>query len=1178
MGRDLSYVIVYNAHNGLTLKIPKPVRFHHIQSFKSYLVETFSNYNLARPENIFMLTSFGIKFNFQIINEVSEIYVFDKRLFNRMDDEAILNNYLLQTEDDKFKSLQPQSFTQFKAMNTHGSEESIYADWTKSLVNLSHSLEELVERFISHINVIFKSFNIILQFIANLINATDKNVQNHFNYIKLLGMKSLHTSWKNYYKELQTFPPIVLSHSPQHKIHLANYLDEVTLKENAAEVSSTLPKIIDAFNGFLNGLDSANYEKDSVDKCIESLRKESMNNFSELELIRSSSLKAIALASKQSLSNSRDHLKEIFTQTEKLYNALESLATFKRKISREGLRIFQNVAKMQMKMVEIKSNMKNFMKDNSYGVSAGLISNTDDTPREQDSIAKVRQAENLLSMTVDLPLLFGFMLIEQRRQYEWFDFFTKGVVSNVSEQLMIIIDHEKMFQKLWIKKFGAFIKLLNVKNDARVHVPSVEVSLSNGYSEAMKGSTLAFLGDLVIERDDIAHYIESIKTHKFTNSSKFASLLAKNFKDLMISTDNLKKVTRVVSSLGSMTSVNPIETNLMVLRNYQEGLKEFEQDHEINLVKDLRQRIRKLEDLLHQQQYSNLSNWPVIKSQGVKISDANNMSMLLTSHPSPMTSDPTKFLKEKSKNSSIEEKREMKAKPLDASTTIDKHLDNIRLKKENNELKNSNKQLHESNLILKEQISKLQESLRLEQQKNENLLSQYEKKLSEVQSYATELKESNVNEAQKIREEHNAMVTQLAKDKNELKSKVNELESKNRTLENNASSNRDLEQEISDLTAELSDLRIFKTELYSNMQAKSAEFTNERNELEKKIKDLISQLERLTDDYENLMEITQAKERHFEATIASATDVIKQLFLRVIQLMRRCYKFVEEFSLVLESMGLLLIEEQNAETKKMEYRIKRVKGLKAKKADHGENALITESKLHGIHSLVVEEIAKSMKWVESIGVSFEDDTGDETMKDEIINEYEKEATRLSHLFEKYFSDSEDRLSPFAAFFNTISFDENVQLHALETDTVEINKMFFLNSIAKRFNDVEGFAKKLTKEIKSKTQEKSVDGAKKRIAVNNFSEGDLVLFLPTRIDDGLAIENEDIPIPWTAFNLDAPHYFLDISTKTNIGNEEWYVGRIISMEERLVTDENAQDKDENPYHLSAGTSWYMVQTK
>lgn len=41
-----------------------------------------------------------------------------------------------------------------------------------------------------------------------------------------------------------------------------------------------------------------------------------------------------------------------------------------------------------------------------------------------------------------------------------------------------------------------------------------------------------------------------------------------------------------------------------------------EVDYDINLVKGLKIRIRKLENLLHQQQYKDLSNWPVTRSNG----------------------------------------------------------------------------------------------------------------------------------------------------------------------------------------------------------------------------------------------------------------------------------------------------------------------------------------------------------------------------------------------------------------------------------------------------------------------------------------------------------------------------------------------------------------------------------
>lgn len=1210
MAMSLSYVTIYNAHNGQSLKIPKPVHFHNLQSFKGYLVDSFSSHILDRPESIFLLTSFGIKFNFHIINELSEVYLFDKRLFNQTNDEEILAKYLQQTEDYLFKQLEPKSFFRIESYpsKTLLSPGEFY---NKALLLGSRS-QEYVARFSTQINVIFKSFNIILQFIANLISGTEKNVNNHLNYVKVLNAKSLHDSWKVHYKELHSLSAVTFKKAPRLQIHLTSYLDEKRLAESAKEVNTILPEIIGVFNGFLTSLNEANEEKNGVDKRIELLRKESMETFKEFEVTKTSSFSTFESLSKELASTvvlNDDRKAKIVTEAEKLFDALASFANFKEILSHEAVLIFQSVAKMQMSMVGTRTEMKKIMSDNSVNDpnqswKSKII--------DQNAIMKVREAENLLSLTVDLPLLFGFMLVEKRRQYEWYDFFSKGIVANVLEQLTGIIDHEKMFQKLWIKKFGSFIHLLNSKSGTRVQVPSIDLSIVNGDNSFRLDSIFSILGDVEVQRDDITSYIENIRSHHFVNNTKFANLLEKNFKDLMISTETLKKITKTVSNLSSITSGDGKEIRLGLSHSHLVGEKSsIEQDLDLNLIKDLRHRIRKLEDLLHQQQFSNLSNWPVIKGPENRPVD-NNMSMLLVPQMGKSVTDPTKLLKGKPKL--LTDSKGIKFKPLDTSATIDKHLDNIRLRKENSELTSANKRLQDANDRLQNEIAALKEALENEKRRNEQLEVKHEKILSDTITHnrdftdsQTKIIESQAGELQVMKQTYDQQTYQMYdlqskyeviqeekrstsaeyeidkklwnEERGKLQDQVLELRRSYDNMTDQSSTNQELAQEISDLTAELSDLRTFKTELVSNMQAKEIEFSNERSSFEKQIDDLKLKLETNGEDYENLMEIAQTKENHFERTIAKAVDMMRKLILIVTHLMTRNYKFVEEFCFVLESMGLLLVKEMNSDTGVLEFKIKRVKGLKSKKVDNDNNEEFF-MRSHHVQSDIINELGNSIAWIGSVELQLEmrPHSAGESDKESTVNEYEQELSSLISVFEQYFSDASGEPSPFTEFLKEISLNEHSQSRVY-SPVADVSEMFFLRAISKRFNDVEGFAKKLTKEIKSKSHEKSklIEAAKKKIAVNNFEEGDLVLFLPTQIERSSVSVDGKYVTPWTAFNIDATHYFLDIDKKANFGNEEWFVGRITGIERREVTEENAQEKGENPFHLNAGTSWYMVET-
>ncbi|KAI8611805.1 hypothetical protein BC830DRAFT_1139585 [Chytriomyces sp. MP71] len=103
----------------------------------------------------------------------------------------------------------------------------------------------------------------------------------------------------------------------------------------------------------------------------------------------------------------------------------------------------------------------------------------------------------------------------------------------------------------------------------------------------------------------------------------------------------------------------------------------------------------------------------------------------------------------------------------------------------------------------------------------------------------------------------------------------------------------------------------------------------------------------------------------------------------------------------------------------------------------------------------------------------------------------------------------------------------------------------------------------------------------KIAFSSFKEGDLALFLPTRN-----------PKAWAAFNVNAPHYFLSISSAetlfpSQIKNRDWILGIIMSIDARKVeqstksltnssVDAPAADEqnDSNPFGLAAGSKFFM----
>jgi autophagy-related protein 11 len=143
---------------------------------------------------------------------------------------------------------------------------------------------------------------------------------------------------------------------------------------------------------------------------------------------------------------------------------------------------------------------------------------------------------------------------------------------------------------------------------------------------------------------------------------------------------------------------------------------------------------------------------------------------------------------------------------------------------------------------------------------------------------------------------------------------------------------------------------------------------------------------------------------------------------------------------------------------------------------------------------------------------------------------------------------------------------------------------FADAVIRRIREIEHLARKWQKEAKNyrdKCRAAQLE-AQQKIAFRSFKAGDLALFLPTRSQETRS---------WAAFNVGAPHYFLHEQEFHNLDSRDWLLARISSVDERVVdlgkkmsdlrppsssSDGNASFVDENPFGLSDGLRWYLLE--
>lgn len=175
-------------------------------------------------------------------------------------------------------------------------------------------------------------------------------------------------------------------------------------------------------------------------------------------------------------------------------------------------------------------------------------------------------------------------------------------------------------------------------------------------------------------------------------------------------------------------------------------------------------------------------------------------------------------------------------------------------------------------------------------------------------------------------------------------------------------------------------------------------------------------------------------------------------------------------------------------------------------------------------------------------------------------------------------------------------DETTQYGSFLESINRFNVDTFVEAVVKRVRDFEYTARKYNKEQKDavKRAEAYKDRAQRlkseahsKIAVKDFKEGDMALFLPTRGQAKGA---------WAAFNIGCPHYFLAEREGMRLGSRDFIVARISKVEQKIVdlsktlpqqrqqsidgrsideTSEAPSFDDDNPFELSDGLTWWMV---
>lgn len=1123
-GHTSSTLSILNSLTGDRL-IVNSYKFNSLDSLKEFVGSQFG----ISPKDLFILTPFGIKLKFSMIlhDQLQEIYVYNRNCFNLEHPLAFINENL--GLNRILKPLEaPILSSEFQQNNPRGNLNTLKRNsaWASALLSDLKKNWELFgkDEQSLQIEIILRSLNVLIQYLSISSQTLQKNLDKSIEFLASITQNSLVSSWEAHYKTLQ-------------KIHfknlcLADLLSRSDLNQIAKEASAKSLEsdqiISSTIEKFRTEIES---EKLNLEKNFQILRNTHKPQHRDDQNLSNSSILQLQTLVQQVIREVKDLSQDDDLKT--CFNAHFN------DLTPEIVDLANSLYSKQIEAQEHKSNLQQnlfefiFKKVAQIQISLFTIQRTISNEIHPRLVA-LQKLELNLSVVIDLPLFFGILIISKYKNFRWLQNFRK-VCFKTNEILEMLQFFEVNARTKWFGKFfGNEVKeltskfqILDIKETEFVDENMATIQLQ---FETKGEQKLSMSSSVVNNNTALNKFISSINKNmdslEFTNL--WSTLSVTCTKDINEYIDQLKLLLpneAIVEKLGNHLNELGFEKDstfdsedVNFMKFYKKFLKNFEltdftidfvtksepvknKDIDCETIKGYENRIKKLENLLHQQQFLQFNQQ---FSTSRHVSNPMNVGTLNEEFQNrQQISLPRRFSSETTKTEDFEGNEELQrqvetltATNLDLLREIEQlKLDKLWRDKEIESLKAAQKDEIKENDILKE-LELTQMELGIANEEVNDLKLKLKESRGKFEDENSKLKQNY--------EEVNSMKTDLIENMTSLR-KEHEEESKIQSTQ------------IQDLKFQVEALQVVKNE-YECFKLKNNEFLNDKNQV-----------------------------------IDNLSHIIESMYLKLKLLSQRIFTDFSIFCIILESIGLLLVDEDGSK------RIMRVKGLKKSKSIKEEL----------ISSEIISKIESNLYWTD---VAIEHETS--SVKDMIRESSPPNGMNSSGVeFDNSISELDIHSKSLIHKFNNENFEKNYQNFI---KSFEIKDDLLITSFTKRFKDVETLARKFQKDLNSLKveNERLVKSNNAKLTIKNFQPNELVLFLPTmeefHDDQNLKIKQ------WAIFNIGSPHYFLKNTKDVELQDREWLVARISDIQEHTITEENLNDSLQNPFKLSVGVKWFHVE--
>lgn len=791
-------------------------------------------------------------------------------------------------------------------------------------------------------------------------------------------------------------------------------------------------------------------------------------------------------------------------------------------------------------------------------------------------------AFQLLSLVQRLPTVYGSLLVECVRRREWSEKFQSNG-QKLAEELALMKEDEEKRRRKWQRSTGG---MLPFELGDTSQIVRAELNTRGDPSGGLPNVT----------RQDVEAYIATLKT---------VSGLEAVVKDLTLALLDIDKPSRRVNKrlkgfkMGSIHEANMMGSSMLGMGRNDDEIKVLRADKEqlSERIKGYESRIRKLEDLLHRGRTVSGNLYPsAANSTPVRPSTPG-----IQSFPSGQSPEQTHV-------------------PMMRTPSVSH--------------RRSSTEVHPSTEPFKTRIAALMAELAAEKERATQLQreasenTESEKAMAAQITQADETKKDLVTNLKATVEQHTTELKTLEAEINELKEK---LEKAYDDLDRMEEKMRPLESELEIVGGELSHMRTqheVETDRNLKLEERVAEVVERSAEEIAALKGEVESQTRRADEAEKALaeservksalaeDVARIENELRETRAALDSDRLKQTTSQqsLMSSMKQAHGHLSTDNPP-EDLGALMDQIEALVSKSVTRNKELSASLEAEKlnsfnvtTEKGflQNRFDSRTiRAKDLTQRLYTHNARSIQLLESLGYKVV--RGEDSMQILKVsrNSPNNESTILTHpagdtaastiITASTTSPAKPSAPQQAAAIEDINLLYWMESPDSDTESEKYSQYLktivafdldaFSETIINRVKKAEQDARHLVKQGRAYREKyyRARDDSSEKIAFKSFKQGDLALFLPTR---------NQVTRPWAAFNVGAPHFFLRETDNHKLATRDWLLARISRVEERQVdlsrssaslvppgsssiSDCGASIDDENPFELSDGLRWYLL---